>query len=50
MTALTENEFISSVDLVNIEQIGGAENIYRFIILCKVNPDARLGGFAGRGE
>lgn len=48
MTALTESEFINSVDLLNIEQIGGAEKIFRFIILCKINPDARLKSITDR--
>ncbi len=42
MSALTESEFINTVDLVNIEQVGGAEKMFKFVILCKVNPDARL--------
>lgn len=42
MSALTESELITTVDLVNIEQIGGSEKIFRFTILCRVNPDARL--------
>jgi Tfp pilus assembly protein PilN len=48
MTALTESEFVNSVDLLNIEQIGGGEKIFRFIILCKINPDARLQSITDR--
>ncbi len=42
MSRLTESEFITSVDLINIEQISSADKIFRFSIQCKVNPDARL--------
>ncbi len=48
MSALTESEFINSVDLVNIEQIGGAEKIFRFVIICQINPDARLQSIVNR--
>jgi len=48
MSALTESEFVNSVDLVNIEQIGGTDKIFRFVILCQINPDARLQSITDR--
>jgi len=45
MTRLEENEYISRVDLVSIEQVQGPENrkVYRFSINCAINKDAGLG-------
>jgi Tfp pilus assembly protein PilN len=42
MSLLTESEFVSSVDLVNIEQVSVVDKIFKFILVCTLNPDARL--------
>jgi Tfp pilus assembly protein PilN len=42
MSRLMEAESIKGVELVNIEQIDNKDKIFRFIIICKVNPDIRL--------
>lgn len=43
MSRLGESEFVSGVDLTNIEQTTEVDQSYLFKIVCKVNPDAKLG-------
>lgn len=49
MEQLKQSEFISSVDLDQLEQIDETQDIYRFRISCGINPNARLGQ-AGGGQ
>lgn len=43
MMRLKRSEFINEVDLENIEQLSSKSRIYKFIIKCYLNPDAKLG-------
>ena len=42
MSKLSESGYVTSVDLVDILQNDGADNAYRFSILCVLNPDYRI--------
>ena len=42
MTQLLGSNYIRSVDLSSIEEIGGALKMFRFGISCTINPDAQL--------
>jgi len=42
MMRLKRSEFIADVELKNIEQISVSSRIYKFIIRCLLNPDAKL--------
>ena len=42
MSSLKESEYVTSVDLSNIEQINSRDKIFRFGISCGINPDAKL--------
>jgi Tfp pilus assembly protein PilN len=42
MSSLKESEYVSSVDLSNIEQIDSKDKIYRFSISCVLNPDVNI--------
>ena len=42
MTQLLGSNYIRSVDLATIEEIGGALKMFRFGISCTINPDAQL--------
>lgn len=51
MSKLEQSEFITAVELTEIEQMAGAakgRSVYRFSISCTVNPDAKLD--VSRGE
>ena len=42
MSRLSESEFIRSVDLSSIEETKESVKMFRFNILCTINPDVRL--------
>lgn len=43
MMRLKRSEFINEVDLQNIEQLSNTSRIYKFVVKCYLNPDAKLG-------
>ncbi len=51
MTKLKENEFISEVELHEIEQISSEDlrRVYRYSLSCTVNPDAKLDSIPQQG-
>ena len=50
MMRLKRSEFVSEVDLQNIEQLANDSKIYRFSISCYLNPDAKLGAISTEAE
>ncbi|NLE01463.1 MAG: PilN domain-containing protein [Fibrobacter sp.] len=50
MSQLKESEYITAVDLSNIEQVDPKERVFRFGISCTVNPDVKLQGVKSAEE
>ncbi|MCL2689321.1 MAG: PilN domain-containing protein [Chitinispirillia bacterium] len=53
MSKLEQSEFVTSVELAEIEQMSGAvqgRNVFRFSISCTINPDAKLDKSPGEEE
>ena len=42
MSRLSQSNYISSVDLSNIEEVKEAEKVYKFLISCSLNPNAQI--------
>ena len=42
MAQLKTDEYISEVNLSNIEQIDDKDKVFRFRVVCTINPDAGL--------